>query len=309
MADVADEATGDALRGDALRAALVATFRRIMRLYFRDIERVGQQPGADVRGRVFVSNHYNALIDPILVLTDAACEISPIAKSTLWSVPGLRWLLDRAGAVPIVRRQDTPDKAAAANDGAFDTIAAHLGGGGNILIFPEGTSHSAPQLAPLRTGAARMLLAAEQHGGVAPTFQAAALEFDERQTFRSRCLVLWGPVRAFAEVPGRDVEERIRATTAIMDADLRELLVEGETHEDRLRIARVAELYANETGDATMEAWSDIGRQVALARHTLRTVDPDVVASVARHVDAYYAELDRLGVRDAQVARAAPPEL
>ena len=135
-------------RGDALREKLIGTFRRIMRLYFKDIERVGEAPGSDTRGRVFVSNHYNALIDPILVLTDAACEISPIAKSTLWSVPGLRWLLDRAGAVPIVRRKDSPDKNASANDAAFDKIAAHLSAGGNILIFPEGTSHSEPHLAP-----------------------------------------------------------------------------------------------------------------------------------------------------------------
>src|SRR5882672_3396433 len=142
----------DELReGRGLRGALVATFRGLMRLYFRDIERVGVPPGADVRGRVFVSNHTNALIDPILVLTDAACEISPVAKSTLWSIPGLRWLLDRAGAVPIVRRKDTPDKAASKNDEVFDKIAAHLCGGGNVLIFPEGTSHSEPQLAPLRT--------------------------------------------------------------------------------------------------------------------------------------------------------------
>src|SRR5688500_13348298 len=156
-----------------LRPALLATFRGLVRLYFRRIERVGEPPAPDVRGRVFVSNHHNALIDPILVLTDAACEISPIAKSTLWSVPGLRWLLDRAGAVPIVRRKDSPDKTAvgAGPNDAFDQIAAHLGGGGNILIFPEGTSHSESQLAPLRTGAARMLLAAEHRGGVPPTFQ------------------------------------------------------------------------------------------------------------------------------------------
>src|SRR5260221_14587646 len=100
----------------SVRRALVATFRGIIRLYFREIERVGEAPPADTRGRVFVSNHHNALIDPILVLTDAACEISPIAKSTLWGIPGLRWLLDRAGAVPIVRRKDTPEKDATTND-------------------------------------------------------------------------------------------------------------------------------------------------------------------------------------------------
>src|SRR5437870_1328858 len=145
-----------------LRRALVATFRGIVRLYFRQIERFGDPPGPDTRGRVFVSNHHNALIDPVLVLTDAQCEISPIAKSTLWKIPGLKYLLDGAGAVPLYRRKDDPNRAADANDAVFGKIADHLATGGNILIFPEGTSHSEPHLAPLRTGAARMLVAGER---------------------------------------------------------------------------------------------------------------------------------------------------
>ncbi|MBX3156689.1 MAG: 1-acyl-sn-glycerol-3-phosphate acyltransferase [Deltaproteobacteria bacterium] len=303
-AEVAPADVSPPRRASRLRGTLVSTFRRLMRLYFRDIERVGEPPGPDTRGRVIVSNHTNALIDPILVLTDAACEISPVAKSTLWSIPGLRWLLDRAGAVPIVRRKDTPDKDASANAATFDRIAQHLAGGGNLLIFPEGTSHSAPQLAPLRTGAARMLLAAEQLRGGAPTFQAAALEFDARTDFRSRCLVLWGPVRRFADVAG-DGEERVRAATALMDADLRDLLVEGDTHEERLRVARVAELIAHDEHDRSLGRWSGIGREVELANRALRTVDPEVIARVAERVDAYYAELDKLGLEDAQVVTGA----
>jgi 1-acyl-sn-glycerol-3-phosphate acyltransferase len=289
----------------SVRGVLVSAFRRLMRLYFRDIERVGQPPGPDTRGRVIVSNHTNALIDPILVLTDAACEISPVAKSTLWSVPGLRWLLDRAGAVPIVRRKDTPDKDASTNTAMFDKIAQHLSGGGNILIFPEGTSHSEPHLAPLRTGASRMLLAAEEQHGVAPTFQAAGLEFDARSDFRSRCLVLWGPVRRFADIPGSG-EERVQAATALMEADLSELLVEGDTHEERLRVARVAELLANDDDDRSLAKWNGIGRRVELANRTLRNVDPKLVARVAEHVDNYYAELERLGLEDSQIAAGRP---
>src|SRR5262245_25308473 len=126
-AQVAEPTVGVAGRESRIvRPALVAAFRRLMRLYFRDIERVGDAPGADTRGRVIVSNHTNALIDPILVLTDAACEISPVAKSTLWSIPGLRWLLDRAGAVPIVRRKDNPDKDPATTAATFGKVAQHL---------------------------------------------------------------------------------------------------------------------------------------------------------------------------------------
>src|SRR5580692_11344683 len=116
MDRVAAELSSSIHRGASLRRTLVSAFRSVMRLYFRRIESVGHAPPAATAGRVFVTNHYNALIDPILVITDAACEISPIAKSTLWRIPGLRWLLDGAGAVPIVRRKDSPDKDAHAND-------------------------------------------------------------------------------------------------------------------------------------------------------------------------------------------------
>jgi 1-acyl-sn-glycerol-3-phosphate acyltransferase len=200
----------------SVRDLLVVTFRRLMRLYFREIERVGEPPGPDTRGRMVVSNHTNGLIDPILVITDAACALAPVAKSTLWGVPGLRWLLDRAGAVPIVRRKDAPDKDGASNAEVFDRTAEHLAQGGNLLIFPEDVSHSEPQLVPLRSGAARMLAAAEERGGVAPTFQACALEFDARTDFRSRCLILWGPVRRLADVPGAG-EERIRNVVELID--------------------------------------------------------------------------------------------
>jgi 1-acyl-sn-glycerol-3-phosphate acyltransferase len=285
----------------SIRRALVGTFRGIMRLYFRRIERVGDAPAADVRGRVFVANHHNALIDPILVLTDADCEISPVAKSTLWNVPGLRWLLDRAGAVPLVRRKDNPNKDAATNAEAFDRIADHLARGGNILIFPEGTSHSEPQLAPLRSGAARMLVAAAERNGVAPTFQAVALEFDARDDFRSRSLVVWGPVRRLADVKG-DGEARVSSIVAQMDDDLRELLVEGDTHDDRELVARVAELLAHDTNDTSLSAWNSIGRRVELAGKTLKRAEPHVVEIVRARVDAYYRELERLGALDAHLA-------
>lgn len=290
-----------------IRGALIAIFRIVMRLYFRRVERLGPPPEADVRGRVFVANHNNALIDPIVVLTQAACPIAPIAKATLWNVPGLGWLMDRAGAVPIIRRQDEPAKDAASNAGTFARIASHLAGGGNVLIFPEGISHSQPHLTPLRTGAARMLLAAAAHGGVAPSFQAVALEFEAGDTFRSRCLLVWGPVHTVAELPGFDDEARVQAATVAMTADLDALLVEADTVDERRLIGQVAELLANDAGDDSLAAWSEVGRQVEEAAKLLRGRADREVAAAARAVTSYYAALDRRGARDAQLARGRRP--
>src|SRR5271170_2611076 len=120
------------------RAVLLSVFRRIARIYFREIEVAGQVPSTATGGRLFAANHVNGLVDPILVLTQAPCVISPVAKSTLWKIPGLRFLLDSVSAVPIIRRRDVPGKSEADNDAVFARVANHLTHHGNILIFPEG---------------------------------------------------------------------------------------------------------------------------------------------------------------------------
>ena len=121
----------------------------------------------------------------MLVLTTAPCPISPVAKSTLWKIPGLRWLLTAADAVPIVRRRDDPTKASSGNEEVFDRIAAWLAGGENILIFPEGTSHSEPHLIDVKSGAARMLARARAGRAASPRTRAASTSASAAVVFAS----------------------------------------------------------------------------------------------------------------------------
>jgi glycerol-3-phosphate O-acyltransferase / dihydroxyacetone phosphate acyltransferase len=291
----------------AVRTVLLSTFRRIVRIYFRDIEATGNVPRAATGGRMFLGNHTNGIVDPILVLTSAPCPISPIAKSTLWKIPGLRWLLDAGGAVPILRRRDDPNKQVGENDGVFDRIASALAGGHNILIFPEGTSHNEPHLIEVKSGAARMLARAKEGGAAGLTFQAVALEFDARDHFRSRCLLVYGPVRAVDDLAAEG-EALVAAITERFRDDLSELLVEGATWPERVLIARVAEMLANDAGDRSLERWNSIGRQVEAARKALGGVDEATVAAIGAAVDRYYALLAAEGLADEQLAAGDPPD-
>ncbi len=299
-----------------IRALLVRLFRGLIRLYFRSIEELGARPSPVTASRLFVANHQNALIDPILVITSAPCPISPVAKSTLWDIPGLRWLLDRAEAVPIVRKRDDPNKRADDNDAVFERVGSFLSAGGNLLIFPEGTSHNEPHLQRLRTGAARMLARAAAHRAAHPdapapaplTFQAVALEFEARDTFRSRCVLSYGPVRTMDDFD--DAEPRpepaddpatseavIQAITDRMREDLSSLLVEGESWTERRLMFRVAELVRNESGRRTFADLAAIGQAVRRARDEL-AVEPSRVEPVARAVNAYFDRLESAGLRD-----------
>jgi 1-acyl-sn-glycerol-3-phosphate acyltransferase len=275
-------------------------------VYFRAIEVTGNVPAKSTGGRLFVSNHTNGIVDPILVLTTAPCPIAPVAKATLWKTPGLRWLLDQAGAVPIVRRRDDPAKSRGANDEVFDRIASALGGGRNILIFPEGTSHNEPRLIEVKSGPARMLARAHAQGARGLTFQAVALEFDERDSFRSRSLLVYGPVRRVDEL-GLEGEALVAAITALVREDLAELLVEGATWPERLLIARVAEMLVNDAGDRSLERWNAVGRQVEAARKALAGSGEEVVADIRLAVERYYERLGEEGLADEQLVEGADP--
>ncbi|MBX3233654.1 MAG: 1-acyl-sn-glycerol-3-phosphate acyltransferase [Labilithrix sp.] len=293
----------------SVRTVLMLLFRRIARIYFREIEVAGDVPARDVGGRLFGANHVNGLVDPILVLTQAPCAISPVAKSTLWKIPGLRWLLDVAGAVPIIRRRDVPGKSESDNEAVFARVATHLVGGGNILIFPEGTSHNEPHLLALKSGAGRMLARAhaeprprEDAAPRALTFQAVALEFDERDVFRSRSLVLFGPVRHLDELPGADLAKEVTDT---LFGDLSELLVEGASWEERVLLVRVAEMFANDADDRSLANMNRVGRQLEAARRVLASSSPDEVRAMEERLRAYGKLLEAEETTDDRVARVA----
>jgi hypothetical protein len=286
------------------RSFLRWLFRRVVQIYFREIEIVGELPDVSVGGRIFAANHVNGLVDPILVLTTSPCVVSPIGKAPLWKIPVLRWLLEAVDAVPIVRRRDDPGKTAAANDEVFAKVAAHLGKGGNILIFPEGTSHNEPHLVPLRSGAGRMLAKAHEGGARGLTFQSVGLEFEARDIFRSRTLVVYGPVRHVDELAqsGAGVDALAAAIMQSIQRDLADLVVEGATWDERLLIARVAEMFASDAGDLSLAGWNAIGQKVEIARAALASNDGALYAELSSDVSAYYTELERAGFGDSEVA-------
>jgi len=290
-----------------VRAVLLSFFRVLGGIYFRDVEALGVPPEG-TRGRLFAANHVNGLIDPILVVTRVPFPIAPVAKAPLFKVPVLRTLLRAAEAVPVVRKQDEPGAPAGSNEAVFDRVADHFGRGGNLLIFPEGISHDEPQLAPIKTGPARMLARAHARGTRGLTFQAIALEFDARDTFRSRALVLFGPVREVDPIAERAGDALVAQITERLREDLSELVVEGRTWPERRLIARAAEMLAHESGDHSLAAWNDIGRQVEAARRVLSDPNDPRYQRVEAAVSAYYELLQRTGAREDHVVAAVPPK-
>ena len=207
------------------RAALFAFFRRI---------EVQGRANVPRRGPVLiVANHTNAFVDPLLVLTRLERTVTLTAKSTLRKNPLLGPLVRALHVIEFHRSQDVAEGAdPAKNDAALAACTARLGEGGCIVIFPEGVSHSDPQLRPFRPGAARIALDyVDAHPAGPPlALVPAGLHFEAKERFRSDAGVVFGEAmdlhawrrahpRADARALTELIERRIRGVTANFDAE------------------------------------------------------------------------------------------
>jgi glycerol-3-phosphate O-acyltransferase / dihydroxyacetone phosphate acyltransferase len=108
---------------------------------------------------IFVANHPNGLIDPLIVGNVAKRRMLFLAKAPLFKIPLIGWLAAKSGAIPVYRKID--GDATERNAQMFVAVHQALARGEAICLFPEGISHNEPNLQPLKTGAARMALGAE----------------------------------------------------------------------------------------------------------------------------------------------------
>jgi glycerol-3-phosphate O-acyltransferase / dihydroxyacetone phosphate acyltransferase len=292
-----------------VKRAVVGLVRLLVGLFYRRVEVTGLENVPGEGPVLFVANHFNGLVDPMLVLRVVERPVVFVAKSTLWKIPVLRTVLDLLGCVPVVRRGEEDGKISSKgeerNRASFEKLAEVLDRDGAILIFPEGRSHSDPRLSEIRTGAARVLLLSKKMPVVLPV----GLWFTRKEEFRSEVLVKVGPPVLPPPDPSVD------AWTDAIEQALLGVTLNADDWEDHEVVAAVDALYGSRipeegtTGERTtgdfLEGEEKIGqlsrsfrtRQVLLeARATLEKTHPGDVASLARRALAFDHLLRRIGL-------------
>lgn len=289
---------------------LRALCRLLLKLFFREVEVVGAERIPRDRPLVLVANHVNGLIDPLLL--EGPLPIVPrfLAKSTLWKNPVVRPFLELAQAIPVYRRQDEGSDLSK-NAETFTRAHEILARKGAIALFPEGKSHSEPSLQPLKTGAARIVLEAEQkHPGLGTRIVPIGLLFDAKQAFRSRALVQVGEPVDPAPEPGLEGPEAVRSLTARIDEALKDVTLNYETWEDARLVARAADLYRRRApelpGRGRLSESVTFQRAFLEGYQDLRARHPEKVAAVVQAVREYDRLLHAAGLRDDQVGAAYP---
>jgi glycerol-3-phosphate O-acyltransferase/dihydroxyacetone phosphate acyltransferase len=285
------------------RRIIVAILRFAMRVYFRRAEVVGLEHVPLDTPVIFVLNHPNALVDPAFLLSLAPRRVSFLAKSPLFRMPVLGFFVRTMDCIPVYRRQDQGEDVSK-NREMFAAARALLAKGGTIGICPEGVSHDEPRLRPIKTGTARIALAAVSTGEVADLkIVPAGLYYTSKTKFRSAVLLYFGkpitvtPVEmdADGDPPRTAVKE---LSTRVEDA-LREVMLDAQ-HEEVLQTIRQAErIFSSEPNATANESLAEelqLQQRFVKAYRVLRESAPERLRRLEVRMSRFELELTQAGV-------------
>jgi len=299
---------------DVLYALVRALMRGLLAVFYERVDVVGQERIPREGPLIVAANHHNSLVDGMLLMAVVPRRLRSLANAPLFKHPLIAPFLRLAGALPVQRRQEAGNDPAK-NDALFAATTETLRAGGAILIFPEGRTQPEPVLLTLRTGAARMLLAAEAAPGSAPvTLLPLGLVFHAPGTFRTgRALVLVGETvraddaRALAAAGSSEAAARL-LTERLTEA-LRGQIVEADDRETLRLLEWVEDLWREETGGTGTDDRARISwRQRAMQTYRqIQQADSARASAFRQEIGAFASEMERAGVAARQLSHDYSP--
>ncbi|WP_243294494.1 1-acyl-sn-glycerol-3-phosphate acyltransferase [Geothrix mesophila] len=272
--------------------------RLLGRIWFRALRREG--PDLPPGPCLILLNHPNGLLDPLAAGALLERRAGWLAKATLWKLAPLRPFLAAFRAIPVTRPKDggaTPETIQQCFRKVHDVLAE----GGSVAMFPEGVSHSEADLAPLKTGAARMALSSP----VPVTLVPAGLVYGDRATFRHSVLLRVGEPVVWHDLAPRGADpEAVAELTARIRAALKPLTL----HDEEVRVLALAQEVAwllTEAPGSRVDLEVLRRRVRALVPHLAALPEEDLAALEAR-IHGVQAWLRAKGVRPDQVGHPYP---
>ncbi|HMG74300.1 MAG TPA: 1-acyl-sn-glycerol-3-phosphate acyltransferase [Pyrinomonadaceae bacterium] len=231
-----------------IRRIICSVLRVALRVYYRRIEVAGLENVPRDSPVIFVLNHPNALVDPAFLLCLAPRRVAFVAKAPLFGMPVIGSLVRALDSLPAYRRQDEGQDTSR-NIETFTAARKLLARGITIGICPEGVSHDEPRLKPLKTGAARIALAAASSGEALDLkIVPVGLYYTEKTTFRSSALLYFAeglPVkRVTLEPDGTPPREAVRELSDQIETALREVMLHAEQEEALSLIGRAEQIFS-----------------------------------------------------------------
>lgn len=160
--------------------------------YHKKIKVIDKQHIPKKGALLFVSNHKNALIDPLLIATTTTRDIHFLTRASAFKIKLVKWILSTVNMLPIYRIRDGKESLSK-NEEIFQTCFDLFNRERSLLIFPEGTHDIRRWVRPLSKGFTRITFGAlEQNPDLDLTIVPVGLNYNRAESFAEAVSIYYG---------------------------------------------------------------------------------------------------------------------
>ena len=270
-------------------------------IFHKRLLHIGADKVARKGPQILAVNHPNTLMDVLLTVSYVKGRHHFLANASLFKHPLVDKILRYCWCIPIRRTKDT-SALKVDNAASFREAIKHLKQDGKILIAPEGTSYLYRRVRPLKTGTARIALAAElvNRFRLGLTIQPVGQTYYKAPYIGAEARVEYGTPIVVADYKTlylKDKKAAAQQLTHDLEQRLRDLTVHTRDERTAEVLAPLHELWqAQQRGRTRLEEQYDAERAIAEHLERLRDHDAAAFEELRSELLAWHSEVVAQGV-------------
>ena len=207
--------------------------------YFKKIDLVGLKNIPRKQAVLFVANHQNALIDPLLIGALTPRELNFLTRADVFNKPFIKALLSTVNMLPIYRIRDGLNSLSK-NEEVFKKCYHILGRNGTVLIFPEGNHNIQRRIRILSKGFTRIVFGSlEKHPEKEILVVPVGINYSNAKKYASSVRIIFGkPISVQEHRNGKEMNEASTSLKNEVRDSLKKLVTHIEDHEQHDEIIK-----------------------------------------------------------------------
>jgi len=275
-------------------------------MYYRKFSVVNRERIPHNGPVIFAANHQNALMDALAVIFSTRRQVVFLARADIFRKKYMARILYFLKILPVYRIRDG-FHAVDQNNEVFPEIIGVLKRNRPAGLFPEGNHLGEKRLRPLKKGAARLALQAEEANDftLGVTIVPVGLDYSNYYNAGSDLLVVFGnpiPALAYREEYLRNPAQAVSHMTTDLATELRKVMLDIRSEENYSVIHEAVKMYGpveRKRRKLRNNPYNLFLIKKELAENLM--VKEKGLETLREELASYHAKLPALGIRDSQI--------
>lgn len=280
-------------------------------IFYRRIDVIGKDNLVLEGPAIYIANHPNALIDPLVAGVIIPRKVFFLAGSNFFGDRIRMYLYkEHLNMIPVYRPWLAKGEKVS-NDETFHECYKALYAGKCIILFPEASSKTVSKIREVKSGAIRIKYGAEQFADntIEVPIIPIGINYSNPHEFQSRILVNIGQPIPLKPGGFKDADD-LKRMTALMKAGLEKAIVHIENDEDQDLVRLVNRLYVDNLRSEEGVSHKDVEAnftyltQIANAVAYFEKNDPEHALDLSSRINLYFSTLRNEKLSDDVVSQS-----